>query len=213
MNRAFVLAGALCFTVLANAAAGDWVAGTNYLVLKTPVKANVAKGKVEVLEFFWYGCGHCYALDPALETWKAAKPEYVEFSRVHVMWSPLQQQHAKLFYTLQALGRPDLHPKVFAAIHEERNLLAAQDVAAARALHKAFFEKHGVTAKDFDAAYDSAAVAANLKRAEEATLRFAVESVPMMAINGAYTTTVNQAGGASQLLTLVNDLAAREHAR
>src|ERR1700742_4387655 len=109
MNRAVVLAAALIVSAatlvatragaqaLEATASGDWVAGTNYLVLKTPIPTNVAKGKVEVIEFFWYGCGHCNALDPTLESWKASKPAYVEFSRIHVVWGPIQQQHAKLF--------------------------------------------------------------------------------------------------------------------
>ena len=83
-------------------------------------------GKVEVNEVFWYGCGHCYALDPALESWKAEKPAYVEFVRVPVIWGPMHRQHAKLYYTLQALRRPDLHSKVFDAIHQQGLQLAAR---------------------------------------------------------------------------------------
>ena len=78
---------------------------------------------------FWYGCSRCYALDPTLETWKQKKPAYVDFVRIPVMWGPPHQQHAKLFYTLMALNRLDLHGKVFDTIHKEHNFLAAQSDA------------------------------------------------------------------------------------
>ena len=79
------------------------------------------RGKVQVNEVFWYGCGHCYALDPALENWKTSKPDYIEFVRTPVMWGPVHRQHAKIFYTLQALNRADLHAVVFDAIVSSRS--------------------------------------------------------------------------------------------
>ena len=75
-------------------------------------------------EVFWYGCGHCYALDPTLENWRETKAKYIDFQRIPVIWGPPHRQHAKLFYTLQALGRGDLHAKVFDAIHRDGNMLA-----------------------------------------------------------------------------------------
>lgn len=193
--------------------AGDWSVGTNYNVLARPQPVDAPPGKVAVVEFFWYGCPHCAALDPLIEAWKTKKPAYIEFSRTHIVWSPLHEQHAKIFYTLQALGRMDLHPKVFEAIHVEKNLLAAQDEAQARALHQAFFEKCGVSKKDFDAAYDSMSVQMNVQRALEETRRFAIDNVPTMVINGTYVTNVSMAGGPERLLQLVEYLAARDKPR
>ena len=190
---------------------GDYLAGKHYQTFRTPTPTDVAPGKVEVIEFFWYGCGHCYALDPTLENWKATKAPYIEFRRVHVMWGPLHQQHAKIYYTLQALRRPDLHPLVFEEIHRYRNLLAAREPAEARALVQAFFQKNGVSRKDFDAAYDSMSVATQLKRGEELATRYAIESVPAIAINGRYLTDVTMAGGPADLIELINQLAAKEH--
>jgi len=227
MNRGIVIAAVLAaaaigatFSMRACAAApaattsiGEWQAGTNYTLLETPQPPNVAKGKVEVNEVFWYGCGHCYALDPTLESWKTSKPGYVEFVRIPVIWGPTHRQHAKLFYTLQALGRGDLHPKVFEAIHRDGKPLAAQDDQEARAMHWEFLKQNGVSEKDFNAAYDSPAVAANVAAAERLTLRFAVASVPLMIVNGKYSTSVSQAGGQPELLSLINALAASEKSR
>jgi thiol:disulfide interchange protein DsbA len=190
-----------------------WQAGTNYALLPNPQPTNVKPGKVEVSEVFWYGCGHCYALDPMLESWKQNKAAYIEFVRIPVVWGPVHQQHARLYYTLQALNRADLHPKVFDAIHKDRNFLAAQTDEEARALHLAFFKAHGTSEKDFNAAYDSMTMATNLQRAQEATNRYGVTSVPLMIVNGKYTTDAGMAGGNGTLMSLINDLAASEKQR
>jgi protein dithiol oxidoreductase (disulfide-forming) len=215
---ALFAAALLSFVSLhAGARAGEvpakWQPGTNYTQLEAPQATAAAKGKVEVLEIFWYGCGHCFALDPALETWRAGKPAYVEFTRVPVMWGPAHAQHAKLFYTLHALKRDDLHAKVFAAIHEGGQMLAAPDEVAAREMHRKFLTDNGVPLKDFNAAYDSMSVASQLRRAEILTRAYQVASVPIIVVNGKYSTGVSLAGGTPQLLNLINDLAASERGR
>jgi len=190
-----------------------WHIGSNYTLLPSPQPTNAKPGRVEVNEIFWYGCSHCFALDPVLESWKQTKPAFIDFVRIPVMWGPVHQQHAKIYYTLQALNRPDLHSKVFEAIHREHNLLAAQTDAEARALHLAFFKAQGISEQDFNAAYDSMSVATNLQRAQEATFRYGVSSVPLMIVNGKYTTDVGMAGDPGKLMNLVDDLAASEKKR
>ncbi|HEU4780519.1 MAG TPA: thiol:disulfide interchange protein DsbA/DsbL [Steroidobacteraceae bacterium] len=190
-----------------------WKAGTNYKLVGNPQPTSVASGKVEVSEVFWYGCGHCYALDPELETWKKSKPEYVEFVRVPVIWGPQHRQHAKLYYTLQVLRRPELHSKVFEAIHQQGAPLTGRSDMEARVIHFAFLNREGVSAKDFDAAYDSMTVASNMLRAEQLSQNLAVSSVPMMFVNNKFSTSVTEAGGTAEMLALVNDLAASEKNR
>jgi thiol:disulfide interchange protein DsbA len=190
-----------------------WQAGTNYKLLEKPQPVKVARGKVLVTEVFWYACPHCNALDPTLEAWKLSKPDYVEFVRVPVIWGPVHRQHARLFYTLQALGRTDLHTRVFEAIHRDGNILAAQTDEEARALQLAFLRQHGVTEQAFNSAYDSPEVASNLQRAEEYTRDYQVSSVPVMFVNGKYTTSASEAGGHGELISLLNDLAASERQR
>ncbi len=213
---AALLAGAWSLYACARApepALAKWKAGTNYQLLAAPQPTSAQPGRVEVNEVFWYGCGHCYALDPALETWKAGKPAYVDFVRIPVIWGQAHRQHAKLFYTLQALHRPELHTAVFDAIHKHGQQLAARDEVDARAEQLAFLESNGVTEKEFNAAYDSMTVAVNMQRAEELTKKFAIGNVPTLIVNGKYSTSVGEAGGTEQLLSLINDLAASEKNR
>ena len=187
-----------------------WQAGTHYQLLREPVPPTVASGKVEVLEVFWYGCGHCFALDPVLEDWNKSKAPFIEFARVPVIWGPPHRQHAKLYYTLQALRRPDLHARVFKTIHHESALLADPDEVAARAMHLAFFARHGVTEEQFNAAYDSMTVAMNMQRAENLTKSLGVDSVPVVFVNGKYSAMVMPAGGEAQLISVIDSLAASE---
>ena len=190
-----------------------WKAGTNYQLLASPQPTNVAAGRVEVAEVFWYGCGHCYALDPSLETWNAGKAAYIDFVRIPVMWGLAQRQHAKLYYTIQALHRPDLHAQAFDAIHLHGMPLGAKDQVETRAMHLRFFESKGITEKEFNAAYDSMTVAANLERAEQLTRQYAIGSVPTLIVGGKYSTSLGEAGSTEQLLSLLNDLAASEKNR
>lgn len=191
----------------------QWRAGVNYTVLAYPQPPSLPKGKVEVNEVFWYGCSHCYHLDPYLENWKKTKPAFVEFVRIPVIWGPSHAQHARLFYTLQKLGRADLHTKVFDAIQKDGKLMMAPTDDAARAMQLAFLKEHGVTEQQFNQAYDSAEVAQNVETAARLTARFEVASVPTMIVQGAYSTSVSQAGSEQQLLSLLNDLAIREQRR
>ena len=92
-------------------------------------------------------------------------------------------------------------------------MLAADTDEQARTLHFAFLKQHGVTEQQFNAAYDSVDVLNNVRRAQTLTGRYEVASVPVIIVNGTYSTSVSQAGGTEQLLTLINDLAAREKRR
>ena len=213
--RTLVAILGLCVATLASAEGSmdNWSPGTNYLPVPQPRTPQVARGKVEVNEIFWYGCSHCYALDPSLEKWSKAKPAYIEFVRTPVIWGPVHRQHARLFYTLQSLKRTDLHITVFEAIHRQGNMLAARNDAEARALHLDFLKQHGVSEKAFNAAYDSAAVTDGVAFAERLTSDLSVAGVPLLVVHGKYTTNVSQAGGERQLFSLIDDLAAREKQR
>jgi thiol:disulfide interchange protein DsbA len=163
-------------------------------------------GQIEVTEVFWYGCPHCFALDPALENWrKTGKPTFVSFVRVPVMWGPIHHTHARLFYTAELLGKLDeLHSQIFSEIHQRGNPLNTVTSI------QSFFTSHGVSEADFQKAFSSFAVEASLKRAETLGLRYKVDSVPTFIINGKYVTDVGKAGGPQQLLLLINELATRE---
>jgi len=192
---------------------GKWKAGVNYTPLVPAQPTNVAPGKVEVVEVFWFGCPHCYALEPYITSWLKNKPEYIEFVKLPVMWGPVHRAHARLFYILETLNRRDLEPKVFDTIQNQRNMLAASDEQATRKMQLDWATANGISAADFNKAWDSFSVNSALQRAEQLTQRYRVEGVPMIVVNGKYKTDVGQAGGPSQLISLINDLAASERRR
>jgi len=191
--------------------AGRWKAGTNYTPLSPAQSTSVPAGKVEVVEVFWYGCGHCYALEPFVQSWLQKKADYVEFVKAPVMWGPAHRAHARLFYTLKALNRDDLHAKVFETIHQKSNMLIANSEAATEKMQTEWATQNGVKAADFTKAYNSFSVNSNLQRAEELTRRYSVQGVPLIVINGKYTTDVGAAGSPADLFVLINDLTAAEH--
>ncbi|MBX5459492.1 MAG: thiol:disulfide interchange protein DsbA/DsbL [Steroidobacteraceae bacterium] len=193
--------------------AGKWKPGVNYTPLVPAQPTNVQAGKVEVVEVFWFGCPHCYALEPYISSWLKNKPEYIEFVKLPVMWGPVHRAHARLFYILETLNRRDLEPKVFDTIHNQRNMLAASDEQATRKMQQDWATANGISAADFNKAWDSFSVNSALQRAEQLTQRYRVEGVPMIVVNGKYKTDVGQAGGPSQLISLINDLAASERRR
>jgi protein dithiol oxidoreductase (disulfide-forming) len=192
---------------------GKWKVGTNYSPLVPAQPTNVGAGKVEVVEVFWYGCPHCNALEPFIQSWVKNKPEYVELVRVPVMWGPVHRAHAKLFYLLRALNRADLDQKVFDMIHKDGNMLVANDEQVTRKMQLDFLKANGVSVEDFNKAWDSFTVSSSLQRAEQLTERYKVQGVPVIVVNGKYTTDVGMAGGPGQLLQLINDLAASEKQR
>lgn len=194
--------------------AGKWKAGTNYQPLSPAQPTNVEPGQVEVIEVFWYGCPHCYALDPAVEAWKKSKAAYVKFVRVPVTWGPVHRAHGRLFYTLEALGKLDaLHTTAFEEIHKLGNNLAGSTDEQTFKIQSDFARAHGISEAEFSKAYNSFGVNANMQHAEDVTRRYRIEGVPTFIVNGKYETDISMAGGNAQLFDLINDLAAAEKRR
>ncbi len=195
----------------APAAPSRWTQGQHYQLLVPAQPTNVSPDKVEVVEMFWYGCSHCFSLEPFLQKWNKEKPAYVQFTRVPVTWSAGHKAHAQLFYTLSALGKAEeLNDAVFEEIQRKNNMLFTNDPAQTESLQAAFAKKHGISEQDYRSAYRSMGVMTRMRRAEELARRYKVTGVPYMIVNGKYTTDVASAGGQDQLIALVNELAARE---
>ena len=190
---------------------GKWQSGVNYNLLVPAQPTSVAPGKVEVTEVFWLACPHCYALEPFLKSWLKSKPGYVEFVRVPVMWQPMHKAHAKLYYTLEALGRDDLASKAFEMAASRHELMVGNSDEETFKLQQQFATSNGVSADDFAKAFNSFSVNSNLQRATEVTQRYQVQGVPFVIVNGKYTTDVAMAGGEAKLIELINDLTAAEH--
>ena len=203
-----------------------WKPGVNYQVV-TPAQPTITgPDKVEVMEIFWYGCSHCYALERYVTNWDTTRrPANVQFVRTPVMWSPVHREHAKLYYIIEALGRTrDLHGEVFREVQERRNMLVSTDPAETERMQLAFLKRFGVTEAEYRNAARSMTVDRNLRQAEVLTRRYydgrsgVVDEngerrdwgVPLIVINGKYAADVGSAGGRDELFTLVNDLAALE---
>ena len=194
---------------------GKWQAGVNYDPVVPAQPTGVAPGKVEVMEVFWLACPHCYALEPRMRSWLKTKPAYVEFVRVPVIWQQVHRVHARLYYTLEALGRDDLVSKAFDTIHQDLEnrqppLIGDSDDATYR-MQQQFATQNGISADDFSKAYNSFSVSSNMQRAEEITQRYRVQGVPFFVVNGKYSFDVAKAGSEAKLIELINDLAAAEH--
>ncbi len=190
---------------------GRWKPGVNYDPVVPEQPTSVEPGKVEVIEFMWLGCPHCYALEPTILAWLKSKPAYIVFERVPVVWDIPHRAHARLFYTLTTLGRPELIEKAFDTIQLQRNpLLGASDAESLR-IGQAWAAQQGVSAADFAGAWNSETVNAQLQRAEDLVLRYRIQSVPSVVVNGKYKTDASKAGGAANLIQLIDDLAASEH--
>lgn len=192
-----------------------WQEGVNYTRMVPAQPTAVPQGQVEVLEFFWYACPHCYAIDPQVEAWKKNKPAYITFTRVPVTWTDAHRSLARLYYTLQSLGKSEqLHSDIFKEIHDNEDPLIGRDpsdTAAAERIQAAFVQKFGIPQDAFEKAYRSAAVDKAVQNADQLVQRYRVDGVPTFVVNGKYKADVRTAGGPDRLLLLVDDLAALEH--
>jgi thiol:disulfide interchange protein DsbA len=194
-----------------------WQDGVNYTRLVPAQPTSVPTGQVEVLEFFWYACPHCNAIDPLVASWLKTKPSYVTFSRVHVLWNENHRSLARLYYTLESMGKLDqLHSEIFKEIHVNGNPLVGADpnnAAQSERIQTAFVVKFGVSEAEFAKAYHSMSVDLALQRADELVQRYRVDSVPRFVVNGKYVADVSTAGSPERLISLIGDLAAQEHKR
>jgi protein dithiol oxidoreductase (disulfide-forming) len=178
MSALRILAVLLC--VLA-APAYAQVQGQDYRLL-TPAQPPASPGKVEVIEFFSYGCPHCYALQSHIVKWAAELPANVSFVRVPVSFGRREWgQLSRAYYALEATGDlPRLDDALFEGIHKEHKRLFDEDTLAAWAA------EHGVEAAKFRAAFESPGVSAQAMRAEQLSREYKVNSVPYLIVDGKY---------------------------
>jgi thiol:disulfide interchange protein DsbA len=171
-----------------------------FLELAQPL-ATDAKGKVEVVEFFWYECPHCYSLEPHIETWLKKLPKDVEFKRVPAMFNQQWAISGRVYYTLEAIGELGrLHRPLFDAIHTGGLKITNQ-----RQLQD-WLERQKADVGKFNAAYKSFAVESRLKRALELTRASKIDAVPIMMVNGRYLVTADMAKGEQRMLLVVDSL-------
>jgi thiol:disulfide interchange protein DsbA len=188
-----------------SALAADLVEGVQYKALRPAVPTSVAPGKVEVVEVLWYACGHCYLLEPKFAAWeKKGKAPYIEVIRMPAVWNEVLKTHARLFYTIEILGKPELHGEAFREINVRGNRLDTPDKI------EAFFTARGVAKADFQKAFSGFAVESKLARAVDLNKRYRITSTPTVIVNGKYVTDAGMAGGEDKLFQVISALAARE---
>jgi protein dithiol oxidoreductase (disulfide-forming) len=195
---ALLLAGPAAFAV-------DLVEGVNYRLLKPAQPTDVAPGQVEVVEVFWYACGHCYLLEPRLAAWeRKGKAPNVRLVRLPATWNEMLKTHARVFYTIEILGKPQLHEEVFREINVRGNRLDTQEKI------EAFFLSRGVAKADFQKTFAGFAVESKLARAVDLNRRYRITSTPTVIVGGRYVTDAGMAGSEDKLFEVINALAARE---
>lgn len=180
--------------------AASYNAGEHYEVI-SPAQPTSSKDKVEVVEMFWYGCPHCFRLEPFVERWLKKKPANVKFVRMPGVFRPSWEIHARAYYTAEILGVVDkVHRPMFDAIHEMKQRMNTEPAILA------LFKKHGVTEKDFKRVFRSFAVETKLRRAKDMGTRYQAKGVPALIVNGKYRTSGHAAGSNSKVFKVVNHL-------
>jgi thiol:disulfide interchange protein DsbA len=168
------------FVVVALLLAPPLATAQRYTELKPP-QPTEAGGKIEVVEFFWYGCIHCYNLEPALEGWLKKLPPDAQFRRVPAVFNPRWEHDARIFYAFEALKLLDkLHRPFFDAIHRDRLRSDAADSL------NPWLEKNGVDPKKFHEVVRSFGVQSKAKRAIRLTTDYRIDGTPAMAVHGRY---------------------------
>jgi len=172
--------------------------------LKPPQPTKSGKN-IEVVEVFWYGCPHCYSLEPYLEKWLETKPDDVEFRRVPGVLGKNWLPHARAYYTAEILGVLDvIHKQLFDAIHgDNKNIMDERGL-------RDFFVKQGIKKDDFNKVYQSGEVTDRVKEAFIAGQGYNLTGVPAIIVNGKYRTSAGMTGSNQNLIETVNQLIDRE---
>jgi len=185
LNRIHALLATTVLALSLVAAPGSAIAqtpvkGTHYLELSPPQPTETS-GKIEVIEFFWYGCPHCYALEPMIEPWMKKLPKDAVFKRVPAVFNEQWGVAARVYYALDAIGEEErVRASLFDAIHKE-NLRITSESAV-----EEWLGKKGVSVEKYKAAYKSFGVESRLRRAAQMTQAYKIDGVPAFAVQGRY---------------------------
>ncbi len=175
-----------------------------YVVLDPP-RPTDSPGKVEVIEFFWYGCPHCYRFDPYVAAWLKTKPDNVVFKRQPVVFGKRWAPHARAYFAAEVLGVVDkIHQDFFDAMHVKKNPLNTEEELAD------FFAAHGVDKETFKKAYNSFAVDMKMRQANEIAGSYGIDGVPAIAVNGKYKVTGTTAKNYDNMIKVMQQLAEKE---
>lgn len=181
-------------------------AGKDFAVINPKAPVEAPAGKIEVVEFFWFNCSHCYHFEAMLNPWVAKLPAHVAYRKVPVGFNPSFVPQQKMFYALEAMGLlPALVPKIFKAIHEpERTKLDTE------AQITAWLAKQGVDKAKFNAMFSSFAIGSKATRATKLQDAYQLDGVPSMGVAGQFLTNGTMAGSMPRMLQVVSSLIAQQ---
>lgn len=162
----------------------------------------VATGEqIEVIDFFWYGCPHCYDFQPALEDWIRRRPSDVAVRRVPVILRDSWAPHARIYYTLEALNEVErLHREVYHGYHVQELHMSKPEVMVQWAV------RHGISAEKWLGAYNSPEVLEKVERAKALTRAYGVQGTPSVVVDGRFLTSPGLAGGLGGMIPVIEEL-------
>jgi len=200
MSAVLVGASLLGSTVFAQ----ELVEGTNYVTLSSPVPTAQPE-KIEATALFWYGCPHCYQLEPTLAAWKPTLPKDVNFVRVPAMFGGIWNLHGQLFYTLETMQVEDkVHSSIFNAMHNTGRKLSTLDEIIS------FVTEQGVDKELFLKTWNSFSVKSKMEKAKKLALAYQISGVPAIVINGKYRFDIGMAGGLQETVEVADALIQKE---
>lgn len=192
-----------CTALLAPAAfaqGGAPVEGRDFQRLGTPLPPP-SNGKIEILEFFWYGCPHCNAFGPQFEGWARKLPADVYVRRVPVAFRESSVAHQQIFFALEEMKLVDMmHRRVFTAIHVDRQRLEKPDDIAA------FMSKNGVDSAKFMSSFNGFSVQTKARQATQLVQAYRLDGVPAIGVQGRYLTSPSMAGSPERSLLVTSYL-------
>lgn len=201
MKKLLIFLSLMMSSVMLQAA--GFTEGVEYKKL-TPQPTDTGD-KIEVLEFFWYGCPHCYSFEPYINAWKKTKPANVEFVRIPAIFRPDWEVQARAYYALSNMGViEDMHGKIFTAIHKDKKRLNKKELLTD------FVVKNGVDRKKFEEEYNSFAVDSMVRKAKKKQAAYKIQGVPSVAVNGKYLTSGSMSGSYDNLIKIVDYLIEKE---
>ena len=160
--------------------------------------------KIEVIEFFWFGCGHCFSLEQLIKDWKSEVSSEVDFFRLPVVWNAQTKTHAKLFFATETLQVPEAIQGIFSAIHYNRKMMLSDKEIIP------FFQGYGIQEDKYLAATNSFGLKNNLRKAELFAFKYGIKGVPAFIVNGKYKVSATREIGTEDLLDVVNYLIEKE---
>ena len=176
-------------------------AGKDYLAIN-PAQPTDTGNKVEVVEIFSYMCPHCHEFEPKVAAWVKQLPADTQFRRMPVVFGRASwEMLARTYYALEAIGEIErIHPKIFAAIHEDNVILQQKDVLFD------WIEKQGVDRKKFSSAYDSFSMGGKIQRSTQRAQSYGINGVPSIVVDGKYMVSTSQTGNYENMLKIVDEL-------